>query len=76
MGYCCSELCKAKPDQLQGSALLTGRAFVGLQICSSANTVIARPSSASGQSLHWPANRSFANSMTAERAAEAKMLQS
>ena len=25
--------------------------------------------------LHWPANRSFANGMTAERAAEAKMLQ-
>ncbi len=32
MGYCCSELCKAKPDQLQGPALPTARAFVGLQV--------------------------------------------
>ena len=54
MRCCYSELYKDKPDQLQGSALLTGRAFVGLQICSSANTVIARPSSPRGQGLHWP----------------------
>ncbi len=67
MGYCCSELCKAKPDTQQGSALLTGTAFLGLQtVCKLLQLTAASSYCSSADSIR----------MTAEGAAEAKMLQS